>query len=101
MRAADIMLQKFGAPVLIDCIYEPELNPNDGGWVCMYVGIKIASMCAYLGVVVVVGRGDDGRTHTHALFCDLSRSNHLPSFPFAAAPLREILGRLYDMGAYF
>lgn len=42
------MLQKFGAPVLIDCIYEPELNPNDGAsavgtyavwWrhVCMYV----------------------------------------------------------------
>lgn len=30
MRAADIMLQKFGAPVLIDCIYEPQLDPNDG-----------------------------------------------------------------------
>lgn len=45
MRAADIMLQKFGAPVLIDCIYEPQLSPGD------------------------------------------------------AAPLREILGRLYDMGA--
>jgi hypothetical protein len=33
MRAADIMLQKFGAPVLIDCIYEPQLNPNDGACV--------------------------------------------------------------------
>ena len=30
MRAADIMLSKFGAPVLIDCIYESELSPSDG-----------------------------------------------------------------------
>ena len=24
------MLSKFGAPVLIDCIYESELSPSDG-----------------------------------------------------------------------
>uniref|UniRef100_I2CPJ6 Riboflavin biosynthesis protein n=1 Tax=Nannochloropsis gaditana (strain CCMP526) TaxID=1093141 RepID=I2CPJ6_NANGC len=29
MRAADIMLSKFVAPVLIDCINEPELRPED------------------------------------------------------------------------